>query len=82
MAGAIPAAYVHIRRRFYHSAVCSLGQQEGVCGCRNTERRDWTFHAKVRGGRWPRRPRRAPLSSLPSRPRGWRRVAPRLRLSS
>uniref|UniRef100_A0AC11EH61 Phosphatidylglycerophosphate synthase 1 n=1 Tax=Ovis aries TaxID=9940 RepID=A0AC11EH61_SHEEP len=44
VAGAIPAAYVHIERQFY-SAVCSLGQQERV-RLQEYWRRDWTFHAK------------------------------------
>lgn len=49
VAGAIPAAYVHIERQFY-SEVCSLGQQERV-QLQEYWRRGWTFHAK---GRWPR----------------------------
>ncbi|XP_006869716.1 PREDICTED: CDP-diacylglycerol--glycerol-3-phosphate 3-phosphatidyltransferase, mitochondrial [Chrysochloris asiatica] len=44
VAGAIPAAYVHIERQFY-SEVCSLGQQERV-RLQEYWRRDWTFHAK------------------------------------
>uniref|UniRef100_A0A8C9IJ30 CDP-diacylglycerol--glycerol-3-phosphate 3-phosphatidyltransferase n=1 Tax=Piliocolobus tephrosceles TaxID=591936 RepID=A0A8C9IJ30_9PRIM len=56
VAGAIPAAYVHIERQFY-SEVCSLGQQERV-QLQEYWRRGWTFHAKgaraalpeVRGG--------------------------------
>ena len=44
VAGAIPAAYVHIERQFY-SEVCSLGQQERV-QLQEYWRRDWTFHAK------------------------------------
>lgn len=70
VAGAIPAAYVHIERQFY-SAVCSLGQQERV-RLQEYWRRDWTFHAK--GTRWPlaggRPARGTPLSSLPSAPAG------------
>uniref|UniRef100_A0AAF7ANC7 CDP-diacylglycerol--glycerol-3-phosphate 3-phosphatidyltransferase n=1 Tax=Bos taurus TaxID=9913 RepID=A0AAF7ANC7_BOVIN len=54
VAGAIPAAYVHIERQFY-SEVCSLGQQERV-QLQEYWRRDWTFHAKGRfTGTW--RPR-------------------------
>lgn len=49
VAGAIPAAYVHIERQFY-SEVCSLGQQERV-RLQEYRRRGWTFHAKgTRGG--------------------------------
>ncbi|XP_040496043.1 CDP-diacylglycerol--glycerol-3-phosphate 3-phosphatidyltransferase, mitochondrial isoform X4 [Ursus maritimus] len=44
VAGAIPAAYVHIERQFYR-AVCSLGQQERV-RLQEYWRRGWTFHAK------------------------------------
>ncbi|XP_034496265.1 CDP-diacylglycerol--glycerol-3-phosphate 3-phosphatidyltransferase, mitochondrial isoform X3 [Ailuropoda melanoleuca] len=44
VAGAIPAAYVHIERQFYR-AVCSLGQQERV-QLQEYWRRGWTFHAK------------------------------------
>uniref|UniRef100_A0A8C8Z501 CDP-diacylglycerol--glycerol-3-phosphate 3-phosphatidyltransferase n=1 Tax=Prolemur simus TaxID=1328070 RepID=A0A8C8Z501_PROSS len=44
VAGAIPAAYVHIERQFY-SEVCSLGQQERV-QLQEYWRRGWTFHAK------------------------------------
>lgn len=44
VAGAIPAAYVHIERQFYRE-VCSLGQQERV-RLQEYWRRDWTFHAK------------------------------------
>ncbi|XP_036194886.1 CDP-diacylglycerol--glycerol-3-phosphate 3-phosphatidyltransferase, mitochondrial [Myotis myotis] len=44
VAGAIPAAYVHIERQFYQE-VCSLGQQERV-QLQEYWRRDWTFHAK------------------------------------
>lgn len=47
VAGAIPAAYVHIERQFY-SEVCSLGQQERV-QLQEYWRRGWTFHAK---GMW------------------------------
>lgn len=53
VAGAIPAAYVHIERQFY-SEVCSLGQQERV-QLQEYWRRGWTFHAKgaqqLAGGR-------------------------------
>uniref|UniRef100_A0A452SE78 CDP-diacylglycerol--glycerol-3-phosphate 3-phosphatidyltransferase n=1 Tax=Ursus americanus TaxID=9643 RepID=A0A452SE78_URSAM len=45
VAGAIPAAYVHIERQFYR-AVCSLGQQERV-RLQEYWRRGWTFHAKA-----------------------------------
>ncbi|XP_038402368.1 CDP-diacylglycerol--glycerol-3-phosphate 3-phosphatidyltransferase, mitochondrial isoform X2 [Canis lupus baileyi] len=44
VAGAIPAAYVHIERQFYRE-VCSLGQQERV-QLQEYWRRGWTFHAK------------------------------------
>ncbi|XP_037013723.2 CDP-diacylglycerol--glycerol-3-phosphate 3-phosphatidyltransferase, mitochondrial [Artibeus jamaicensis] len=44
VAGAIPAAYVHIERQFYR-AVCSLGQQ-GRVRLQEYWRRGWTFHAK------------------------------------
>ncbi|XP_054448864.1 CDP-diacylglycerol--glycerol-3-phosphate 3-phosphatidyltransferase, mitochondrial isoform X1 [Pteronotus mesoamericanus] len=44
VAGAIPAAYVHIERQFYR-AVCGLGQQERV-RLQEYWRRGWTFHAK------------------------------------
>ncbi|XP_073092115.1 CDP-diacylglycerol--glycerol-3-phosphate 3-phosphatidyltransferase, mitochondrial isoform X2 [Manis javanica] len=44
VAGAIPAAYVHIERQFY-SEVCSLGQQERI-QLQEYWRRGWTFHAK------------------------------------
>ncbi|XP_036268155.1 CDP-diacylglycerol--glycerol-3-phosphate 3-phosphatidyltransferase, mitochondrial isoform X2 [Pipistrellus kuhlii] len=44
VAGAIPAAYVHIERQFYRE-VCCLGQQERV-RLQEYWRRDWTFHAK------------------------------------
>lgn len=54
VAGAIPAAYVHIERQFY-SEVRSLGQQERV-QLQEYWRRGWTFHAK---GMWP--PARARL---------------------
>lgn len=47
VAGAIPAAYVHIERQFYQE-VCSLGQQERV-RLQEYWRRDWTFHAKGTG---------------------------------
>lgn len=47
VAGAIPAAYVHIERQFY-SEVCSLGQQDRV-QLQEYWRRGWTFHAK---GMW------------------------------
>lgn len=76
MAGAIPAAYVHIERQFY-SEVCSLGQQERV-QLQEYWRRDWTFHAKgmrrPAGWRWPVRGSwgagRTPHSSLPAGPAG------------
>lgn len=55
VAGAIPAAYVHIERQFYQE-VCSLGQQERV-QLQEYWRRDWTFHAKGTG---------QPAASLPS----------------
>jgi len=56
VAGAIPAAYVHIERQFF-SEVCSLGQQERV-QLQEYWRRGWTFHAKGRfTGTWrPRSP--------------------------
>ncbi|XP_036692320.1 CDP-diacylglycerol--glycerol-3-phosphate 3-phosphatidyltransferase, mitochondrial isoform X3 [Balaenoptera musculus] len=56
VAGAIPAAYVHIERQFY-SEVCSLGQQERV-QLQEYWRRGWTFHAKGQfTGTWrPRSP--------------------------
>lgn len=57
VAGAIPAAYVHIERQFY-SEVCSLGQQERV-RLQEYWRRDWTFHAKGTRGRGRGRPARA-----------------------
>ncbi|EHB01045.1 CDP-diacylglycerol--glycerol-3-phosphate 3-phosphatidyltransferase, mitochondrial [Heterocephalus glaber] len=44
VAGAIPAAYVHIERQFY-SEVCSLGQQERV-QLQEYWRKGWTLHAK------------------------------------
>ncbi|KAM4843230.1 CDP-diacylglycerol--glycerol-3-phosphate 3-phosphatidyltransferase, mitochondrial isoform 2-T2 [Thomomys bottae] len=44
VAGAIPAAYVHIERQFF-SEVCGLGQQERV-QLQEYWRRGWTFHAK------------------------------------
>ncbi|KAJ3607944.1 hypothetical protein NHX12_024995 [Muraenolepis orangiensis] len=44
VAGAIPAAYVHIARQFY-SKVCGLGQQERV-HLYEYHRPQWTFHAK------------------------------------
>lgn len=57
VAGAIPAAYVHIERQFY-SEVCSLGQQERV-QLQEYWRRGWTFHAK---GMWqPAGQRTAPM---------------------
>lgn len=59
VAGAIPAAYVHIERQFY-SEVCSLGQQERV-RLQEYCRRGWTFHAK---GRRQRPEGRAPSGSL------------------
>ena len=63
VAGAIPAAYVHIERQFY-SEVCSLGQQERV-QLQEYWRRGWTFHAK---GTWqPAGQRTAPMRDS----RGW-----------
>lgn len=47
VAGAIPAAYVHIERQFYR-AVCGRGQQERV-RLQEYWRRGWTFHAKGTG---------------------------------
>nr|XP_031541666.1 CDP-diacylglycerol--glycerol-3-phosphate 3-phosphatidyltransferase, mitochondrial isoform X4 [Vicugna pacos] len=47
VAGAIPAAYVHIEQQFF-SEVCSLGQQARV-QLQEYWRRGWTFHAK---GTW------------------------------
>ncbi|XP_056153534.1 CDP-diacylglycerol--glycerol-3-phosphate 3-phosphatidyltransferase, mitochondrial isoform X2 [Lampris incognitus] len=44
VAGAIPAAYIHIARQFY-SKVCQLGQQERV-HLHEYHRPQWTFHAK------------------------------------
>ncbi|XP_028845236.1 CDP-diacylglycerol--glycerol-3-phosphate 3-phosphatidyltransferase, mitochondrial isoform X2 [Denticeps clupeoides] len=44
VAGAIPAAYVHLARKFY-SKVCGLGQQERI-HLHEYHRPDWTFHAK------------------------------------
>ncbi|XP_029954372.1 CDP-diacylglycerol--glycerol-3-phosphate 3-phosphatidyltransferase, mitochondrial [Salarias fasciatus] len=44
VAGAIPAAYIHIARQFY-SQVCRLGQQERV-HLHEYHRSQWTFHAK------------------------------------
>ncbi|CAN9509016.1 unnamed protein product [Ophioblennius macclurei] len=44
VAGAIPAAYIHIARQFY-SQVCRLGQQERV-HLHEYHRPQWTFHAK------------------------------------
>ncbi|XP_034427181.1 CDP-diacylglycerol--glycerol-3-phosphate 3-phosphatidyltransferase, mitochondrial [Hippoglossus hippoglossus] len=44
VAGAIPAAYVHIARQFYNQ-VCQLGQQERV-HLHEYHRPQWTFHAK------------------------------------
>ncbi|XP_045691870.1 CDP-diacylglycerol--glycerol-3-phosphate 3-phosphatidyltransferase, mitochondrial [Phyllostomus hastatus] len=44
VAGAIPAAYVHIERQFFR-AVCTRGQQERV-RLQEYRRRGWTFHAK------------------------------------
>lgn len=64
VAGAIPAAYVHIERQFY-SEVCSLGQQERV-RLQEYGRRGWTFHAKGRR-RLPED--RAPTGSLGGRGR-------------
>nr|XP_060501223.1 CDP-diacylglycerol--glycerol-3-phosphate 3-phosphatidyltransferase, mitochondrial isoform X1 [Panthera onca] len=51
VAGAIPAAYVHIERQFY-GEVCSLGQQERV-RLQEYWRRGWTFHAKGAGAALP-----------------------------
>lgn len=47
IAGAIPAAYVHIERQFYH-AVCRLGQQDRV-QLQEYQHPGWTFHAKGMG---------------------------------
>ncbi|KAM6897347.1 CDP-diacylglycerol--glycerol-3-phosphate 3-phosphatidyltransferase, mitochondrial [Xenentodon cancila] len=44
VAGAIPAAYIHIARQFYNQ-VCRLGQQERV-HLHEYHRPQWTFHAK------------------------------------
>uniref|UniRef100_A0A668A9E2 CDP-diacylglycerol--glycerol-3-phosphate 3-phosphatidyltransferase n=1 Tax=Myripristis murdjan TaxID=586833 RepID=A0A668A9E2_9TELE len=44
VAGAIPAAYIHIARQFYNE-VCQLGQQERV-HLHEYHRPQWTFHAK------------------------------------
>nr|XP_056710087.1 CDP-diacylglycerol--glycerol-3-phosphate 3-phosphatidyltransferase, mitochondrial [Euleptes europaea] len=44
VAGAIPAAYVHIERQFF-SEVCFLGQQERI-QLQEYSRSGWTFHAK------------------------------------
>uniref|UniRef100_A0A3B4UKU3 CDP-diacylglycerol--glycerol-3-phosphate 3-phosphatidyltransferase n=1 Tax=Seriola dumerili TaxID=41447 RepID=A0A3B4UKU3_SERDU len=44
VAGAIPAAYIHIARQFYNR-VCQLGQQERV-HLHEYHRAQWTFHAK------------------------------------
>ncbi|XP_048345752.1 CDP-diacylglycerol--glycerol-3-phosphate 3-phosphatidyltransferase, mitochondrial [Sphaerodactylus townsendi] len=44
VAGAIPAAYVHIERQFF-SEVCFLGQQERI-RLQEYSRSGWTFHAK------------------------------------
>ncbi|KAK6479724.1 CDP-diacylglycerol--glycerol-3-phosphate 3-phosphatidyltransferase [Huso huso] len=44
VAGAIPAAYIHIARQFY-SKVCRGGQQDRI-RLHEYIRRDWTFHAK------------------------------------
>lgn len=44
VAGAIPAAYIHIARQFYNQ-VCQLGQQERV-HLHEYHRPQWTFHAK------------------------------------
>ncbi|KFW05134.1 hypothetical protein N326_04968, partial [Eurypyga helias] len=44
VAGAIPAAYVHIERQFY-SELCCLRQQERV-RLQEYSRAGWTFHAK------------------------------------
>lgn len=44
VAGAIPAAYIHIARQFYQQ-VCRLGQQERV-RLHEYHRARWTFHAK------------------------------------
>ncbi|XP_030064504.1 CDP-diacylglycerol--glycerol-3-phosphate 3-phosphatidyltransferase, mitochondrial isoform X2 [Microcaecilia unicolor] len=44
VAGAIPAAYVHIAHQF-HNEVCRKGQQERIC-LQEYYRSNWTFHAK------------------------------------
>uniref|UniRef100_A0AAQ6IE12 CDP-diacylglycerol--glycerol-3-phosphate 3-phosphatidyltransferase n=1 Tax=Anabas testudineus TaxID=64144 RepID=A0AAQ6IE12_ANATE len=44
VAGAIPAAYIHIARQFYNQ-VCQLGQQKRV-HLHEYHRPQWTFHAK------------------------------------
>ena len=44
VAGAIPAAYIHIARQFY-SKVCKLHQQDRV-HLHEYHRLHWTFHAK------------------------------------
>ncbi|XP_037611648.1 CDP-diacylglycerol--glycerol-3-phosphate 3-phosphatidyltransferase, mitochondrial [Sebastes umbrosus] len=44
IAGAIPAAYIHIARQFYNQ-VCHLGQEERV-HLHEYHRSQWTFHAK------------------------------------
>uniref|UniRef100_A0A146WRZ3 CDP-diacylglycerol--glycerol-3-phosphate 3-phosphatidyltransferase n=1 Tax=Fundulus heteroclitus TaxID=8078 RepID=A0A146WRZ3_FUNHE len=44
VAGAIPAAYIHIARQFYNR-VCQLGQQDRV-HLHEYHRPQWTFHAK------------------------------------
>ncbi|XP_038591222.1 CDP-diacylglycerol--glycerol-3-phosphate 3-phosphatidyltransferase, mitochondrial isoform X2 [Micropterus salmoides] len=44
VAGAIPAAYIHIAKQFYNQ-VCRLGQQERV-HLHEYHRSKWTFHAK------------------------------------
>lgn len=44
VAGAIPAAYIHIARQFYNQ-VCQLGQQDRV-RLHEYHRPQWTFHAK------------------------------------
>ncbi|KAM9837492.1 CDP-diacylglycerol--glycerol-3-phosphate 3-phosphatidyltransferase, mitochondrial [Aulostomus maculatus] len=44
IAGAIPAAYIHIARQFYNQ-VCQLGQQQRV-HLHEYHRQQWTFHAK------------------------------------
>ncbi|XP_070708091.1 CDP-diacylglycerol--glycerol-3-phosphate 3-phosphatidyltransferase, mitochondrial isoform X2 [Pempheris klunzingeri] len=44
VAGAIPAAYIHIARQFYNQ-VCRLGQEDRV-HLHEYHRSQWTFHAK------------------------------------